>query len=197
MNSANVTRISLACSLFLAAILPACSGCAFERHGKTVYVWADWNTLGAPAIFVEEIRHQAYAVERVTPSDWTSEGVSDHHGAGLSGTNQTPAREGDAPVDTGAGDPLLVPAPPAEAIDDVSPARDFPMPGPAEPARGPAANSRPTARNAASLRVSSAQSSGEPIGRKLSAAPASDEASSRSSANERRHAGWLFENQSR
>jgi len=46
--------------LFVLAVLFSLTGCQFNRRSGFVRFWADYNTLGAPAFFVEEQSNRAY-----------------------------------------------------------------------------------------------------------------------------------------
>ncbi len=48
----------------------SCMGCVHQREHDTRRFWADWNTLGEPALFLEQKDHKPYNAARVGNFRW-------------------------------------------------------------------------------------------------------------------------------
>ena len=62
-------RVSVAIAI-LAVLSAGCGCCVRHRPHSICRTWADWNTLGEPALFIERIDHLPYKSHRVGRYRW-------------------------------------------------------------------------------------------------------------------------------
>ena len=67
------------------AVLLCGSGCVYRSPLRTCRLWADYNTLGTPAMFIEETDHLPYHAPRVERYRWmyNLDTVAQRHNGGI------------------------------------------------------------------------------------------------------------------